>query len=52
MKMRLRGLNDIISGGAGAPLNRWFFPGKPVYHIIIVKVKNGTVSYDVVKVED
>ena len=42
----------IISGGAGAPLNRWFFPGKPVYHIIIVKAKNGAVSYDVVKVED
>ena len=48
----IKGVKYIISGGAGAPLNRWFFPGKPVYHIIIVKVKNGTVSYDVVKVED
>jgi len=48
----IKGVKYIISGGAGAPLNRWFFPGKPVYHIIIVKVKNGAVSYDVVKVED
>jgi len=48
----IKGVKYIITGGAGAPLNRWFFPGKPVYHIIIVKVKNGAVSYDVVKVED
>jgi hypothetical protein len=37
----------IVTGGAGAPLNRFFLPGKPVYHIIVVKVKDGTVSYTV-----
>jgi predicted MPP superfamily phosphohydrolase len=48
----INGVKYVITGGAGAPLNRWFFSGKPVYHIIVVRVKNGAVSYDVVKVED
>jgi len=48
----IKGVKYIITGGAGAPLNRWFFPGDPVYHIIVVKVKNGTVSYDRVKVQN
>jgi 3',5'-cyclic AMP phosphodiesterase CpdA len=48
----VNGVKYIISGGAGAPLNRWFFPGKPVYHIIVVKVKDGAVSYELVKIED
>jgi hypothetical protein len=33
-------------------LNRRFFPGKPVYHIIVARVKNGAVSYELVKIED
>jgi len=49
---KINGVKYIISGGAGAPLNKWFFPGKPVYHIIVAKVKNGAVSYEVVNVED
>ena len=48
----IKGVKYIITGGAGAPLNRWFFPGDPVYHIIVVKVKNGTVSYDRIKVQN
>jgi len=48
----INGVKYIITGGAGAPLNRWFFPGKPVYHIIVVRVKNGAVSYELVKIED
>ena len=48
----IKGVKYIITGGAGAPLNRWFFPGDPVYHIIVVKVKNGTVSYKLVKVQN
>ena len=48
----IKGVKYIITGGTGAPINRWFSPGKPAYHIIIVKVKNRAVSYDVVKVED
>ena len=48
----IKGVKYIITGGAGAPLNRWFFPGDPVYHIIVVKVKIGTVSYDRVKVQN
>jgi len=43
----IKGVKCIVSGGAGAPLNRFFLPGKPVYHIIVVKVKDGTVSYTV-----
>ena len=49
---KINGVKYIISGGAGAPLNKWFFPGKPVYHIIVAKVINGAVSYEVVNVED
>jgi 3',5'-cyclic-AMP phosphodiesterase len=48
----INGVKYIITGGAGAPLNRWFFPGDPVYHIIVVKVKNGTVSYDLIKIQN
>jgi hypothetical protein len=48
----INGVKYIITGGAGAPLNRWFFPGDPVYHIIVVKVKNGIVSYDRIKVQN
>jgi 3',5'-cyclic-AMP phosphodiesterase len=48
----INGVKYIVTGGAGAPLNRFFLPGKPVYHIIVVKVKDGTVSYTVENVPE
>jgi 3',5'-cyclic AMP phosphodiesterase CpdA len=48
----INGIPYIITGGAGAPLNWFFFPGKPVYHIIVVKIKNGSIVYEMVTVND
>ena len=39
------GVPAIITGGAGAPLYTSGFPGDPVYHILVVRVKNGKASY-------
>ncbi len=40
------GVPAIITGGAGAPLVTIGFPGDPVYHIVVVRVKNGKVSFE------
>jgi 3',5'-cyclic-AMP phosphodiesterase len=39
------GVPAIITGGAGAPLLTMGFPGDPVYHIVVVRVKNGKASF-------
>ena len=47
----LEGVPHIITGGAGAPLVRIGFPGETVYHIVVVKIKNGTVQYSKVNIQ-
>lgn len=46
----IRGIPSIISAGAGAPLVPFGFPGEPVYHIVLVRVKNGAVTTEMVKI--
>jgi 3',5'-cyclic-AMP phosphodiesterase len=46
----INGVPSIITAGAGSPLVRLGFPGKPVYHIVLVHVKNGKVTTEMVKV--
>jgi len=40
----IKGVLSIITAGAGAPLTKFGFPGEPVYHIVVVRVKNGAVT--------
>jgi 3',5'-cyclic-AMP phosphodiesterase len=42
------GVPAIITGGAGAPLYTGVF-GNPVYHILVVRVKNGKASFTMVQ---
>ncbi|MHB8091468.1 MAG: metallophosphoesterase family protein [Syntrophales bacterium] len=46
----IQGIPSIITAGAGAPLIRFGFPGEPVYHIVLVRVKNGVATTEMVKV--
>jgi 3',5'-cyclic-AMP phosphodiesterase len=46
----IKGVPSIISAGAGAPLVTIGFPGEPVYHIVVVRVKDGTVTTEMVQV--
>jgi 3',5'-cyclic-AMP phosphodiesterase len=39
------GVPAFITGGAGAPLVTMGFPGDPVNHILVVRVKNGKASF-------
>ena len=39
------GVPAIITGGAGAPLANFGFPGDPVYHILVVRVIDGKASF-------
>ncbi len=39
------GVEHLITGGAGAPLTRYDFPGNASDHVVVVKVKDGSVSY-------
>ena len=48
----INGVPSIISAGAGAPLGRFGFPGEPVYHIVVVRAKNGTVTTEMVRVNE
>ena len=47
----LDGVEQIITGGAGAPLITSGFPGSPLHHIIVVQVKDGAVSCRMIEVE-
>ncbi len=48
----IKGVPSIITAGAGAPLAVVGFPGEPVYHIVVVRVKNGTVTTEMVRVNE
>jgi Icc protein len=48
----IKGVPSIITAGAGAPLVKVGFPGEPVYHITMVRVKNGIVTTEMVKVDE
>ena len=48
----IKGVPSIITAGAGAPLVKLGFPGEPVYHIVVVRVKNGIVTTKMVKVDE
>lgn len=46
-KDEINGIPLIISGGAGAQLTLFGYPGDPEYHFVIVEIKKGKVSYRV-----
>ena len=48
----IKGVPSIITAGAGAPLVSFGFPGEPIYHIVLVRVKNGAVTTEMVKVQE
>jgi 3',5'-cyclic-AMP phosphodiesterase len=48
----IKGVPSIIAAGAGAPLVTFGFPGEPVYHIVVVRVENGTVTTKMVQVNE
>ena len=48
----IAGVPSIIAAGAGAPLVRLGFPGEPVYHIVVVRVKIDTATTGVVRVSE
>jgi 3',5'-cyclic AMP phosphodiesterase CpdA len=49
-KGKYGGVPAFITGGAGAPLYDKGFPGDPVYHIMVVRVKNGLATYTMVPI--
>jgi Icc protein len=48
----IKGIPSIITAGAGAPLVSQGFPGEPVYHIVVVRVKNGVVTTEMVRLKE
>jgi 3',5'-cyclic-AMP phosphodiesterase len=44
------GVPAFITGGAGAPLTTFAFPGQAVNHILLVRVKNGKPTYRMVPI--
>ena len=48
----IKGVPSIITAGAGALLLPLGFPGEPVYHIVLVRVKNDVVTTEMVKVNE
>jgi Icc-related predicted phosphoesterase len=48
-KQDINGIPCIISGGAGAPLAWLGYAGDALYHIVVVEVKKGKVTYKVVQ---
>ena len=48
-KEEINGVPCIISGGAGAQLSYFGYPGIAEYHIVVVEIKKGKVSYRVEK---
>ena len=46
------GVPAIISGGSGAPLvGRERFPGEPVHHLVVVRVRKGIAIAEMVPVQ-
>lgn len=48
----VKGVPSIIGAAAGAPLALMGFPGEPVYHIVVVRVKGDTVTTEMVKLKE
>ena len=48
----IKGVPHIITGGAGAPLVSVGFPGDASYHIVVVRVKDGTATCRMVKIQE
>jgi 3',5'-cyclic AMP phosphodiesterase CpdA len=48
----IKGVPSIITAGAGAPLAVFGLPGEPVYHIVVVRVKDGSVTTEMVKLHE
>lgn len=48
----IKGVPSIITAGAGAPLTSVGFPGEPVYHIVVGRAKDGTVTAEMVRVNE
>ena len=48
----IKGVPSIITAGAGAPLSVFGFSGEPVYHILVVRVKDGAVTTEMVKLNE
>jgi Icc protein len=48
----IMGVPSIITAGAGAPLASIGFPGEPFYHIVVVRVKDGAVTTEMVRVHE
>jgi 3',5'-cyclic-AMP phosphodiesterase len=51
-KSEYGGVPAFITGGAGARLVPFGFPGDPVYHILVVRVKKGKVSFEKVLIPE
>jgi Icc-related predicted phosphoesterase len=48
-KDEINGIPCIISGGAGAQLTWFGYTGEATYHIVVVEVNKGIVSYQIVR---
>jgi Icc protein len=48
----IKGVPSIITAGAGAPLAVFGFQGEPVYHIVVVRMKDGSVTTEMVKLHE
>lgn len=46
----LGGVVHVITGGAGAPLITSGFPGEPVYHIVVVEIRDGAATCRMVRI--
>ncbi len=51
-RAEIAGVPAFITGGAGAPLIKSGFPGEPVFHILVVRVRKGVASFDMVRVPE
>ncbi len=51
-RAEIAGVPAFITGGAGAPLIKVGFPGEAVYHILVVRVRNGVASFEMVRVPE
>lgn len=48
----IEGVPAYITGGAGAPLTVLGYPGNPVYHYLVIRVKSGKVSVEMAPLEE
>ena len=46
----VEGVRYVVTGGAGAPLVPFGFPGDPSHHIVVVQVREGKVTSRMVKI--